>query len=84
MMRDQQAVVGGVTRALGGSLVATPTDPVHIHRYFGDLKIFGAVNELVTIVTGWVPVNAAAAGVYLEGALQYGDHPSVNKHFPAV
>ena len=59
MMRDKQGVMGDLARAIGGSLVAPPIDPLHIRRYFGDLKGFGALDELVTIVTSGVPVNAA-------------------------
>ena len=86
VMRDMRGVVGDVSRARGGSLVAPPIDPVHIRRYFGDLKGFGAMEELVRIVTGGVPVHAAATSAEsdLEGALQYGNHPRVNEHVPAV
>ena len=83
-MRDKRSVVGDVARAIGGSLVAPPIDPVHIRRYVGDLKGFGAVDELVRIVTGGVPVHAAATVADLERTLQYGNHPSVNEHLPAV
>ena len=69
MIRDKRGVVGDVARAIGGSLVAPPIDPAHILRYFGDLKGFGAVDEKVRIVTGGVPVHAAATGVDLERAL---------------
>ena len=61
--------MGDVARAIGGSLVAPSIDPIHIRRYFGDLQAFGAVDALVTIDTGGVPVNAAATGVDLERAL---------------
>ena len=84
MMRDKRGVVADVPRAIGGSLVAPTIDPVHTQRYFGDLKGFGAVDELVMIVTGGVPAHAAATGVDLERALQYENHPSVNQHLPAV
>ena len=85
MMRDKQGVVGGVARALLEEyLVALPIDPVHIKRYFGDLKGLVPVHELVTTVTGGVPVNAAATGVDLERALQYRNHPRVNEPLPAV
>ena len=70
MMRDKRGVVGDVARAIGESLVAPPIDPIHIRGYSGDLKGFGAVDELVTIVTGGVPVNVDATGVDLERALQ--------------
>ena len=49
-----------MARVIGRSTVASPR---HTQRYFVDLKGFGAVDELVTIVTGGVPVNAAATGV---------------------
>ena len=77
VMRDKRGVVGDVARAIGGSLVAPPIDPVHIQR-------FGAVDELVRIVTGGVPVHAAATGADLERALLYGNHLSVYEHLPAV
>ena len=71
MNRKKQGVLGDVARVIGGFLVVPPIDPVHIQRYFGDLKGFGAVDELVMIVTGGVPVNAVAFGADLECALQY-------------
>ena len=67
-MRDERGLVGDVARAIGGSLVAPPIDPVHIRRYFGDVKGFGAVDDLARIVTGGVPVHAAATGADLERA----------------
>ena len=84
MTRDKQEAVGDVARAIGWSLVSPPIDPVHIQRYFGDLKGFGAVDELITIVTGGGTVNAAATGVDFSNALQYGNHRSVTEHFPAI
>ena len=68
---------------MGGSLVAPPIDPTNIQRYFGDVKYFGAVDELVSIGTGGVPVNAVMSGVDLERALQYGNHRSVTEQRPS-
>ena len=76
--------MGDVARAKGGSLVAPPIDPRHLRRYFGDLKGFGAVGKLVTIVTEGVPVDAVATSVDLERALQYGNHRSVTEHLTAI
>ena len=84
MMRDNKGVVGDVARAVGGSLVAPPIYPTHVQRYFGDLKGFGAVDEVVSIVTRGVPVNAVTTGADRERALQYGNHRSVAEHLPAI
>ena len=77
-MRNKRCVVGDVARAPRGSLIAPPIDPVHIQRYSGGLIEFGAVDELVTKVTGGVPVQATVTGIDLERALQNGNHPIVN------
>ena len=68
MMRDNRGVVGDVARVVGGSMVAQPIDPTDIQRYFGDVKGLAADDELVSIVTGGVPVNAVVSGVDLERA----------------
>ena len=63
--------VGDIARASGGSLVSSPpADDAHIQRYFGDVKSFRAIDELVTVVTKGVPVKAAPRGSTLDRALQ--------------
>ena len=57
MIREKRGVMGDVARLIGGSLVAPPIDPVNTQRYFGDPKAFGAVDELVVIVTGGVSLR---------------------------
>ena len=79
-IREKQGVAGDVARLLGGS----PIDPVHIQRYFGYLKGFGAVDKLVTIVAGGVPVNAVASGAEHERALQYENHNNVIENLSAT
>lgn len=63
--------------------MAPPIDPAQIQRYFGDLKRYGAIDELITIVTGGVPVNAAATRAELDHAILYGNHRSAHAHLPA-
>ena len=75
---------GDVARAVGGSLAAPPIEPTRIQRYFGDFKVFGAVDELVMIVTHGVPVNPAATDVDLERALQNGNYRSFIEHSPTI
>ena len=73
-----------VARALGGSLIAPPVDVLHTQRYFGDIKGFGAINDLITLVTKEVPVKAAPVGGGLDRALRYGNHRSAAEHLPAI
>ena len=42
------------------------------------------MDELVSIVTAGVPVNAVMSGVDLERALQYGNHRSVSEHLLTI
>ena len=70
MIRDKQRVVGDVARLTYGPLVAPPITPVHIQRYFGYLKGFGAADELIAIVTEGVPVSAVPSGTDRRRALQ--------------
>ena len=80
MMCDNRARVGDVTRSLGGILVTPPVDPDYIRRYFGELKRFPKINELITIVSGRVPVIAPPSQADLESALRYGNHRSAEEH----
>ena len=66
----KQGVVADVARLIGGSMVALPIDSVQIQRSFGDLKGFGAVDDLVMTVTGGVAVSAVASEADLERALR--------------
>ena len=84
LTRQNNGVVGDVARVLGGSLVAPPVEAAQIRRYFGDLKGFGAIDELITIVTRGVPVKAAPPGVGLDRTLQYVNHRSAAEHLPVI
>lgn len=72
-----------VARAVGRPLVAPLIDPLHIPRYFGDFKGFEAVDEVVSIVTEGLPVNAVEAATDLERGSRYGNHRGVTEHLPA-
>ena len=84
MARQYLGAVGDVARALEGSLVAPPVDALIIKRYFGDLKGFGAINDLITLVTKAMPVKAAPVGGGLDRAFRYGNHRSAAEHLPAI
>ena len=63
-------------------MVAPPIYPAFIQLYFGDLKGFGAVDKLVMIVSGEVPVYAVASEADIERALQYGKIDGRNRVHP--
>ena len=82
-LHDQyRGIVGDVARVLGRFLVAPPVDATQIQPYFGDLKRFGAIDDLITMVTKGVPMKAAPSGAGLPHALHYGNHRNVAEHSP--
>ena len=84
LLRQYLGAVGDVSRALGGALAAPSIDATNIRLYLVDLQGFGAINDLITIVTRGVPVTLAPAGADLRRALRYGNHRSAKEHFPAI
>ena len=84
MMRDNRGRVGNVARSLGGIPVTPTVDPDYIRRYFGELKGFPKIDELITIVSGGVPVIAPPSQADLESTLRYGNHRSVEEHLPLI
>ena len=65
-------------------MVAPPIDLVHIQSFYGYLKGFEAVDKLVMIIAGGVPVRAVASEADIERTIQHGKHSSVTEHFPAI
>ena len=84
MMRDNRGRVGDVARSLGGILVTPPVDPDYIRRYFGELKGIPKKDELITIVSGGVPVIAPPHQADLESELRYGNYRSAEKHLHLI
>ena len=84
MMRDNRGRVGEVARSLAGILITPPVDPDYIRRYFGELKGFSKIDELITIVSGGVPVIAPPSQADLESALRYGNPRSAEEHLPLI
>ena len=80
MMRDNRGRVGDVARSLGGIPVTPPAHPDYIRRYFGELKGFPKIDELIIIVSAGVPVIAPPSQADLESAMRYGNHRSAEEH----
>ena len=73
-----------MARSLSGILVTPPADPDYIRRCFGELKGFPKIDELITIVSGGVPVIAPPSQADLESALRYGNHRSAEEYLPLI
>ena len=84
MMRGNRGRVGDVARPLGVILVTLPVDPDYIRRYFGELKGFPKIDELITIVSGGVSMIAPPSQADLKSALRYGNHRSAEEHLPLI
>ena len=67
--------MGDEARSIGWSLDASAIDPIQIRRYVGELKAFGAVDDLISIVTGGVSGNATTTDAHIERELEYGKSP---------
>ena len=80
MMRDNRGRAGDVARYLSGILVTPPVDPDYVRRYFGELKGFLKIDELITTVSGGVPVIASPFQADLESALRYGNNRNAEDH----
>ena len=80
MMRDNRGRVGDMARSLGGILVTPPVDPDYIRRYFGELKGFPKIDELITIVSGGVPVIAPPSQADYKSSLRYCNHCIAEEH----
>ena len=80
MMRDNRGRVRDVARSLGGIPVTPPVHPDYIRRYFGELKAFPKIDELIIIVSAGVPVIAPPSQADLESAMRYGNHRSAEDH----
>ena len=84
LMYDSGGRVGDVVRSLRGFLVTPSVDPVRIGRYFGEIKGFPKIDELITIGSGGVPVIAPSSRADLHKAIQYGNHNSGQAHLPFI
>ena len=83
-MCDNKGKVGDVARSLGEILVTLPVEPDYIRRYFGELKRFPKIDELITIVPEGVPMIAPPSQADLESALRYGNHRNAEEHLSLI
>ena len=76
--------VGGVATGLGGTLVLPPFNVDDVKHYFGKVKGFLGISDLVEITKHGVPVVTSATPTDPRQALQYWNHSSIQEHMSTV
>ena len=76
--------MGNVAVGIGGTLVPTPLSVDQIKRYFGDVKGFPEIGELIDIIQNGIPGNSTFTNFNPIRALQYGNHGCVREHMDLV
>ena len=76
--------VGDVATGLGGTLVLPPLNVYDVKHYFGKVKGFPGISNLVKIIKHDVPVVTSATSTDPRQALQYGNHSSIQEHMSTV
>ena len=75
--------VENVAVGIGGTSVSPPLSVSQVEHYFGHIKGFPAITELVDIKNG-VPVKTSVTNVDPTRAMQYGNHSAVVEHMDLV
>ena len=72
--------VGDVAIGIGGTLVLPPLTVDEVKHYFGEVKGFPEISDLVEIIKHGVPAVTSFTPTGPRQALQYGNHSSVQEH----
>ena len=76
--------VGEVAVGLGGTLVSPPLSVDHVEHYFGEVKGFPAITELIDIMKNGVPVKTSVTNLDPSRVIRYGNHSTVLEHMDLV
>ena len=76
--------IGDVARGIGGTLVSPPLNVSDVNRYFGDVKKFPQVDDLLRVVQHGVPAKTKQSQADLKTALEYGNHRTIQDHLPQI
>ena len=75
--------MGNVAVGIGGTLVS-PLSVDQVKRYFGDVRGFPEIDELISIIQNGVLVNSTVTNRDPTRAVQYGNHSGVREHMDLV
>ena len=84
LLHVREGRVENVAAGIGGTLVPPPLSVDQLKRYFGDVKAFPEIDELIDITNNGVPVNSTVTNLYPTRALQRSNHIGVRKHMDLV
>ena len=84
LLHVRDGSVGDVAVGIGGTLVSPPFSLSQVEHYFGDIKGFPAITELVDIIKNGVPVKTSVTDLDPTRAMQYGNHSTVAEHMDLV
>ena len=76
--------IGDVARGIGGTLVSPPLNVSDVKRYFGDVKKFPQVDDILRVVQHGVPAETKQSQADLKTALEYGNHRTIQDHLPQI
>ena len=62
--------------------MSPPLDVRGVEQYFGNIKRFPVIDDLLETIANGVPARTTRSGPDLAKALQYGNHRSVEEHLP--
>ena len=84
LLHVRDGSVGDVAVGIGGTLVSPPFSLSQVEHYFGLIKGFPAITELVDIIKNGVPVKTSVTDLDPTRAMQYGNHSTVAEHMDLV
>jgi len=84
LLKTNNGSIGDVAKGIGGTLVSPPLNVSDVKHYFGVVKKFPMISELLHIIEKGVPVKTSQSKYDLEKALKYGNHRSIQEHLPRV
>ena len=84
LVRLNGGKLGYVAKRIGGTLVSPPFDVRGVEQYFGNIKRFPAIDDLLEIVANGGRARPTRSDPRLAEALQYCNHRSVEEHLPKI
>ena len=76
--------LGDLATGIGDTLLSPPLDVRGVEQYFGNIKRFPAIDDLLEIVPYGVPARTTLSEPNLGKAPRYDNHSSIEEHLPKI